>query len=79
MAAVSREISSVDVTLIMSYVFQGHHGHSVPIKKSSYYTLSVILARGIFLRGRVVIRVINYPPREQRISRKNDSDRTFNL
>jgi len=33
-AAVSCEISLMDVTLIMSYVFQGHHGHIVPIKKA---------------------------------------------
>lgn len=33
-------------------------------------------ARGIFLDA--VIRVINYPPREQRVNEKNDSDRSFN-
>lgn len=72
------EISPMEVVLIMSYVPQGHRGHSVPLKKAPYYKSSVISALGIS-RGRVVIRVINYPSREHWISRKNDSDRSFNL
>lgn len=74
------KISPVNIALIMSYMPQGRHADiQFRWKKNPSYKLSVISARGIFLRGRAVIRVINYPSRGQWISRKNDSDRSFNL